>query len=413
MLPSLFRDPPPASAVRALDGAALPPGARGTLAALILSDDEKETAMTRFLPDPAFEGSWREASPEYVWPEAAEDDLRDIRLVNGKGEAALLSDLFDAWREEKKFREATEQDRKRLAQWRGVFLAASRDPLLALIEERNRLRPELTVAAGAKRIEGLPAPWRAARAGACIPPKSGFRPVYEWVMEGIPMERGLPFCASPLPVPILFEDESMAACAKPSGMSSVPGTQEKFSAKAELEKALGPLYAVHRLDQGTSGILLFAKTREAAAALSESFREGKTVKRYRARLEPSDKAIPEKGLIDLPLAGDPADRPRQLVLPAALGGKASRTEFRVAERLADGRAVLDLIPDAGRTHQLRVHCAHPEGLGIPIEGDSLYGSLGHGVLRSGSRLCLHLARLSIPHPVSGRLLTFELEPDFP
>lgn len=413
MLASFFRDPPPLSAVSALDAASLPQDARGTLAALVLTDGAKETAMTRFLPDPPFEGSWREAAPEDVWPEASEEDLRDISLVNGKGEGALLSDLFAAWREEKKFRSATEQDKKRLAQWRGVFLAASRDPLLSLIEERNRLCPKLALAAGAKRLEGRPAPWRAARAGAYIPPKSGFRPVYEWVMEGIPMERGLPFCAVPLPVPILFEDEAMVACAKPSGMSSVPGTQEKFSAKAELEKALGPLYAVHRLDQGTSGILLFAKTREAAAALSESFREGKTAKRYRARLEPSEKAVPGKGLIDLPLAGDPADRPRQLVLPASLGGKASRTEFRVAERLPDGRTVLDLIPDAGRTHQLRVHCAHPEGLGIPIEGDSLYGSLGHGVLRSGGRLCLHLASLSIPHPISGRVLAFELEADFP
>ena len=171
---------------------------------------------------------------------------------------------------------------------------------------------------------------------------------------------------------------------KPTRLASVPGVRETTSAKEILEKQFGPLRIVHRLDMDTSGVLLFARSLRAEKALHESFREGLAMKRYVARLE----GVPEQmaGRIELPLALNRLDRPRQCVLSEAEGGKPAVTDWELlrVETMPDGRrkALVSLWPETGRTHQLRVHCAW---LGCPIRGDPQYGGAESG--GPGQQLC--------------------------
>lgn len=201
---------------------------------------------------------------------------------------------------------------------------------------------------------------------------------------------------------ILYEDEAVIAVDKPSGMPSVPGLDGRKSAQEILGERFSQIFAVHRLDMDTSGILLFAKTEESAAALRSGFEERTVRKTYIALVSPSVDISPE-GRIDLPLSPDYDERPRQKVDRAA--GKPAITEYSVLSR-SSGYCRLELHPVTGRTHQLRVHCAHRDGLGSPILGDRLYGS------PFAPRLFLHAAQIVFIHPVSGMVITLSSDVPF-
>ena len=157
---------------------------------------------------------------------------------------------------------------------------------------------------------------------------------------------------------------------------------------------------VHRLDMGTSGLMVIAKTKEAYVSLQEQFVKRTVKKRYIALVEGIVKE--PKGRITLPLIFDPMNRPRQMV--DYQRGKSAVTEFEVLDA-RDGRSLLALYPHTGRTHQLRMHCAHPDGLGSPIVGDELYG-------HKAERLCLHCDQIEFAHPVTGERMSFNLPNPF-
>lgn len=190
---------------------------------------------------------------------------------------------------------------------------------------------------------------------------------------------------------VIYRDDFLLAVDKPSGVPSVPGLDGRKSVQEKLSEAGLEAIPVHRLDMDTSGVLLFALNEDAAASLRQQFQEHSVKKTYIAVLETVGE-IPPEGVIELPLSPDYDERPRQKVDRAA--GKPSVTHYRVIGRSA-GLCRVELHPLTGRTHQLRVHCAHSDGLGSPILGDRLYGS------PSAPRLHLHARSIVFRHPVTG------------
>mgnify|MGYP002860568577 CR=1 FL=1 len=228
------------------------------------------------------------------------------------------------------------------------------------------------------------------------------KPILEWMLG---MGRTAPAAAchavSGLPMAhggelrIVCADESIVVVSKPSGLLSVPGKQGLPSVESILGGRYGRVYMPHRLDQDTSGLLVVARTMGAYHHLQRQFLERTVRKEYEALL---DGIASGEGTISLPLRPDLDDRPRQLV--DREHGKAAVTAYRVTG-VEEGRTHILLVPHTGRTHQLRVHCAHQEGLATPIVGDSLYGRPG-----DGGRLCLHARLLAFRHPDTGQELVF-------
>ena len=227
------------------------------------------------------------------------------------------------------------------------------------------------------------------------------KPILTWMLQGLdvdpnPEETG----ASHLTIEVIYQDTTLAVINKPSGLLSVPGRTEDYSvATIAMERWPGSL-PVHRLDMGTSGLMVIAKTKEAYVSLQEQFVKRTVKKRYIALVEGIVKE--PKGRITLPLIFDPMNRPRQMV--DYQRGKSAVTEYEVLDA-RDGRTLLALYPHTGRTHQLRMHCAHPDGLGSPIVGDELYG-------HKAERLCLHCDQIEFAHPVTGERMSFELPNPF-
>lgn len=203
----------------------------------------------------------------------------------------------------------------------------------------------------------------------------------------------LPTATTPAHLPVLHEDDALIAVDKPAGMPSAPTAQAAAgSAQTVLEAQLGArLFVVHRLDAATSGVLLFARTRGAAAALSQAFADQRIGKRYLALVAASPAA--ERGEIALALG---STRGRATLDPT---GRPARTSWQVAERRADA-TLLAVEPHTGRMHQIRAHLA---AAGMPIIGDRLYGG------RPAPRLMLHAAELRLPLP-SGELVIRSLPP---
>ena len=203
---------------------------------------------------------------------------------------------------------------------------------------------------------------------------------------------------------IIYEDNAIIVIDKPAGMLSVPGKEEIDSVyslmRARFPQTEEPLI-VHRLDMDTSGLLLLAKTKEAHQHLQTQFEQRLIRKRYIALLD--GVVTSDSGRIDLPLSPDWYDRPRQMVNQQS--GKAAVTDYQVLERRADGRTLIAFYPLTGRTHQLRVHAAHPLGLHCPIVGDALYG-------QRADRLYLHADMLEFTHPSTGQLMHFCAKKEF-
>lgn len=203
----------------------------------------------------------------------------------------------------------------------------------------------------------------------------------------------------------VYEDDDLVVVNKPSGLLSVPGKEVQDSVLTRLQQrypdATGPLL-VHRLDLSTSGLLLAAKNAKTHTALQHQFEKRSIEKRYVAVLS---KRLPEhldKGSIDLPLRVDLYDRPRQLV--CFEHGKAAKTHWRVIKRLQATTRVY-FYPVTGRTHQLRMHASHIDGLNAPIVGDNLYG-------KADERLLLHAERLRLTHPKTGERIEVKVPAPF-
>ena len=242
------------------------------------------------------------------------------------------------------------------------------------------------------------------------------KPVLTWMLQGLDVDPNPDEIGSPnLKPEIVYEDEVMAVLDKPAGMLSIPGRTEDYSVATWAQQRWSRAMVVHRLDMLTSGIILVAKTDEAYHHLQEQFTSRSVKKKYLAIVE----GVPaeEHGIIDLPLLSDPMNRPRQVVDYEK--GKRAITEYRVVtitppQPLPSGGGerrrvfpvtLLALWPHTGRTHQLRMHCAHPDGLGCPILGDELYG-------RKADRLYLQAQAITLVHPVTGKRMHFELPAEF-
>lgn len=205
------------------------------------------------------------------------------------------------------------------------------------------------------------------------------------------------------PLKIVYEDDQLLAINKPADFLSVPGNTPLPSiydlVKAKYPEATGPLI-VHRLDMATSGLLLLTKTKEANKFMQAQFINKTIKKRYEALLD--GEILGSEGTVDLPLRLDIDDRPRQLVCYEH--GKRAITEWNVVER-TQGKTRIHLYPITGRTHQLRVHAAHVDGLNCPIVGDDLYGT-------RANRLHLHAAEIQFIHPTTREAMTLQVPADF-
>ena len=242
---------------------------------------------------------------------------------------------------------------------------------------------------------------------------------------------------------VLYADEYIMVVDKPAGMLSVPGKAESVrsefsdSANISVEEYFANnsklkiqnskfLKAAHRLDMDTSGLLVLARTEQAYVELQRQFASRETVKRYEAvlsgvptqnsKLKTQNSSTQPSGCLEaisLPLIADINDRPRQRV--DMEHGKPALTLYNIVEvRAVDAntavayttkkvdkrRTLVHLYPKTGRTHQLRVHCAHPLGLACPILGDPLYGT------ERADRMYLHAAELTFRHPVTGETMHF-------
>jgi tRNA pseudouridine32 synthase/23S rRNA pseudouridine746 synthase len=235
--------------------------------------------------------------------------------------------------------------------------------------------------------------------------KGKCRPILAHMLKGIPVKPNplLENFGAGKKLEILFEDEHLVVVNKPAGMLSVPGRHIKDSVKVRvLEKysnANGPMI-VHRLDQDTSGIMIVALSKKAHKLLQQQFLERTIHKTYFAILE---KPIEEtSGKIELPLALDIHNRPMQMVHYEH--GRPALTLYEVIQKTAT-QTLIKLNPVTGRSHQLRVHCAHKLGLHAPIVGDNLYGT-------PSERLCLHAQQVEFNHPMNKKPIKIGTEIPF-
>jgi tRNA pseudouridine32 synthase/23S rRNA pseudouridine746 synthase len=321
-----------------------------------------------------------------------------FRLMNAKGEERRLTAIF-------------EESGRRLPPAGAGECAA---PRLLQYAYRRRLHP-LAMAEFWWQGNPTPARWQSGlstgdfmfrRHGYFYPAcRSKCEPILTFMLQGLEVEDN-PLGTEPgcsLPVEIVFEDEWLLVVNKPAGMCSVPGKGGGESVYSRMRErcpaATGPLI-VHRLDMDTSGLMIVAKDELIYKELQRMFASRSIEKRYLAVL---DGVIGhDAGEISLPLCPDPSERPRQIVHHRY--GKPAVTRYKTL-RCTEEATWVAFFPLTGRTHQLRVHAAHPEGLNTPVRGDRLYG-------RPSDRLYLHAAFLGFIHPATGREVAVSADCDF-
>ena len=306
----------------------------------------------------------------------------EFRMCNAKGEVRDLCEIF-----------APTPQRVPPA---GAGECAA--PKLLQYAYLNRLQP----LAMAEFWQGRSPRGEVRREGAFYPSCRGkCGPILGFMLQGLDIEQRR--AEKSVEPTLIYEDESMAVVVKPAGMLSVEGRSEKWSVEQWAREHLSDaerIMVAHRLDMDTSGLLVIAKSLGSYRALQGEFNACRVEKRYFALLD--GRVAAECGRIELPLAADYANRPCQKV--DFEEGKSAVTEYRVIELREDGTLV-EFRPLTGRTHQLRLHAAHIEGLNAPIVGDALYG-------RRAKRLYLHAAHIAFTHPVTGRRVEFDSPCEF-
>ncbi|MBR9728478.1 pseudouridine synthase [Shewanella intestini] len=231
------------------------------------------------------------------------------------------------------------------------------------------------------------------------------RPILTHMLAGLAVDPDplLINTAADKDIEIVYQDDDIVVINKPAELLSVAGKKISDSVQTRMKQrfahATGPLI-VHRLDMSTSGLMVIALTSQANKALVQQFINRTVTKRYVALIEGVPTAT--AGDISLPLRVDLDDRPKQVVCYEH--GKTAQTHWQL-HKVIDDKALLHLYPKTGRTHQLRMHCAHHDGLGLPIVGDDLYGT-------QATRLHLHAQQLSFHHPSSNKPLHFDVPADF-
>ena len=219
------------------------------------------------------------------------------------------------------------------------------------------------------------------------------KPVMGWMLRGLDVESNQLEDEKHQKLTIIYEDDSICVVNKPARMLAVRGKSNRESVQSMMQErypdAENPLI-VHRLDMATSGLMVIAKSMEAYRCLQQQFAKREVRKRYVAVLSHEENG--KKGKITLPLRPDLNDRPRQIV--DFVHGKKAETTYEMVDNCH-----VNLYPHTGRTHQLRVHCAHADGLNNPIKGDELYG-------KRADRLYLHAEELSFLHPMTHERVTF-------
>ncbi|MDE6028668.1 MAG: RluA family pseudouridine synthase, partial [Muribaculaceae bacterium] len=234
-------------------------------------------------------------------------------------------------------------------------------------------------------------------------------PVLGWMLQGLSVEPPLggEYYSRPMNEPeIIFENEWFCVVNKPSGMLSVPGKGAVISVQHWLEGRYGSAREIkmaHRLDQDTSGLIIAAFGETSYKTIQALFAMRKVKKQYIAELEGDYRVldIPPQGRINLPLSPDWLDRPRQRI--DFESGKEAVTEYEFIS-VSEGTSRVRFYPLTGRTHQLRMHAASPDGLGMPIVGDRLYGKREEW---SGGRLLLHAHKSEFTFPIDGKHYCFE------
>ena len=191
-----------------------------------------------------------------------------------------------------------------------------------------------------------------------------------------------------VPLSVIYQDDLVIVADKPAGLLSVPGKLEgrKDCLESRLRAAFWDSLLVHRLDCDTSGVMIFARTKQAQGFLGQEFEQRRAKKVYVARVAGVMEA--DRGRVDLPIGADWEFRPRQKV--DLENGRSAMTDFEVVAR-AEGETRVRLYPQTGRSHQLRVHM---QALGHPILGDPIYSENS----KAYSRLMLHAERVGLHHP---------------
>ncbi len=213
-------------------------------------------------------------------------------------------------------------------------------------------------------------------------------------------------------VPVLYHDGEIVVVNKPGGLLSVPGRgpEKQDCVSTRLQAQFSEMIrqpSVHRLDMSTSGLMVYAITASAHKNLCRQFANRITKKTYEAVVEGNIEG--EGGVIKLSFRLDPDNRPYQIYDP--LRGKPGITHWHnlgpcVLKNNETGTRIR-FYPKTGRTHQLRLHSAHPQGLGSPIVGDSLYGNGAEG-----DKMFLHATELVFLHPATEKEMHFYSEPPF-
>ncbi|MDR0961025.1 MAG: RluA family pseudouridine synthase [Mediterranea sp.] len=234
--------------------------------------------------------------------------------------------------------------------------------------------------------------------------KGKCEPILKHMLQGLDVEKCVLSTASQgVHRPhVVYEDEALLVVAKPAGMLSVPGKGLSLSLYEYLcadYPHVKSLMMAHRLDMDTSGLVIVAKGAQVYKHLQRQFSRHTLTKRYVALLNGVVES--DEGVISLPLSPDRLDMPRQRVDFAH--GKHSVTRYEVLERKESSTRVA-FYPQTGRTHQLRVHAAHPQGLNAPIVGDPLYGT-------RADRMYLHAEMIEFVHPLTGKTIRVELPAD--
>ena len=245
------------------------------------------------------------------------------------------------------------------------------------------------------------------------------KPILTWMLQGLevdvnPEKLGFPH----LEIETVYEDDDLLVINKPSGLLSTPGRVEQYSVETVMRQRYPDAVIAHRLDMWTSGLLIVAKSKDVYRPLQQQFIKHQIKKRYIALLDtlhsplsslhsPLSPLPSPTGTISLPLRPDPMNRPRQVV--DMEHGKRAVTDYEFLKSLPSsgevGGVLVALYPQTGRTHQLRIHCAHPDGLGCPIKGDELYGT-------KADRLYLHAEQIWFHHPVTGQEMHLEVPAPF-
>ena len=200
---------------------------------------------------------------------------------------------------------------------------------------------------------------------------------------------------------IIYEDDDLIVVDKPAGMLSVPGKTNEISVYDIMRERCQDaecLQMVHRLDQATSGLLVIAKNKKAHKHLQSQFANHLIQKKYVALLSHPMTSTQREGTITLPMRPDPLNRLYQII--DEKHGKTAITEYKMMDEYR-----IWLFPHTGRTHQLRVHCAHQLGLNNPIKGDALYGM-------KDERLFLHAESIQFIHPSTNEMVYFEAKAPF-